>query len=392
MKITIPRLLVALGALMLLSACDDGPPTGQPSGNQQPSRPQLVVPLRGVAIPGESTWLEWRCHDPENDSLRYDLYIGDGRYPEFMSDLGSITRIFVNPQVSDSFVQFGVVAVDPQGRSVPSDVWRIPVGDAFRYPLNLGDEWTFSGKSWFTNIRGSEWNPPDTQRFSSVVRNASSKAGGVVYSKLQETSEYIGFGGETQSFQGAVYMMNRPDGLFYFGLDGQTATTPGKSSSEVALYLGGYAFSGISELHSVLTGKTRMADRLVTAPARTFFDSPRLALYYPPEVGIQWSYIRRGDSDGDVFIDKVITDSVQITVPAGTFDCYEIRWLYDLDRDHVWDDNLELYDYVSKEGLIKRVMFSRNIRVGSYEEAFIAIADNNSVWELTSFTPGGASE
>ena len=385
-------LFLTLWVMVAINGCDDGAPTGQQSGNQQPSRPQLVVPLRGVAVQGESTWLEWRCDDPEGDSLRYELYTGDGRYPEYVSNIGGITRIFARPRISDTLIQFAVVAVDPQGRSVPSDVWRIPVGDAFRYPLNSDDEWTYSGKSWYSNIRGSEWNPPDTQRFSSVVRNISSKAGGVSYSKLQENSEYIGFGGETLSFQGAVYMMNRPDGLYFFGLDGQTASTPGKSPSQIVLDVGGYVFTDINQLHAILLGTAQLETKSGLAPARTYFDSPRLAMYYPPEIGVQWSYLRPGDSDGDIFIDKLITELVQVTVPAGTFDCYEVRWLYDLNRDRVWDDNLELYDYICEDGLVKRVMYSRNTRVGSYENAFAAIVDITSIWEMMSFTSGGHSE
>jgi hypothetical protein len=177
--------------------------------------------------------------------------------------------------------------------------------------------------------------------------------------------------------------MNRVDGLYIFGYEGQTLTTPAKSVSG-PLQFSRFNTSGVEDLVSILLGRPvlRRHSRPVAGP--TFYETPQKVLQYPPEVGVQWSYMTPRDNDGGFVIDKAYTDFVEVTVPAGIFECYEVRWLHDINRDGTVDENVDIRDYISEQGLIKRTLVARGVTVSTYDRIYAAVADLNTVWELES--------
>ena len=53
-------------------------------------------------------------------------------------------------------------------------------------------------------------------------------------------------------------------------------------------------------------------------------------------------------------IKKKIAESEVLETPAGTFFCYRIEWLYDINYDGRLDDDIHLADYYSAIGLVRR--------------------------------------
>jgi len=89
---------------------------------------------------------------------------------------------------------------------------------------------------------------------------------------------------------------------------------------------------------------------------------PVVDLDYPLEEGKQWIY-RTNTNEGEPWrIDKKIIDQVEIEVPAGKFNCWEVQWLSNpLEAGPDLDEDFVSFDYIAKEGLIKRVVELKNI-------------------------------
>jgi hypothetical protein len=76
-------------------------------------------------------------------------------------------------------------------------------------------------------------------------------------------------------------------------------------------------------------------------------DTLPLVLAYPQRTGLFWTY--RDSSDARPYwTDKVIEGRETIRTPAGTFDCWRIRWIFTPHPGGAF------VDYVSREGLIRR--------------------------------------
>ena len=46
-----------------------------------------------------------------------------------------------------------------------------------------------------------------------------------------------------------------------------------------------------------------------------------------------------------------------IELTSGIFDTYQIKWLYDLDHDGIWDDHIWIIDNISSQGLVSRSIY-----------------------------------
>jgi hypothetical protein len=79
-------------------------------------------------------------------------------------------------------------------------------------------------------------------------------------------------------------------------------------------------------------------------------DPPIEILKYPLVVGSQWTY----RNEFGMRIDRIVIGKKKIELDLGSYECYQIRWLYDYDGDGVWDDDIWMDDYINEEGLIKR--------------------------------------
>lgn len=90
----------------------------------------------------------------------------------------------------------------------------------------------------------------------------------------------------------------------------------------------------------------------------TYFDPPRQSLNYPLYVGLEWIFAQ--DEHFEISNKNKVTGKETIEVPAGSFDCYQIQYLIDLDGDGNWDDDLTHFNYVCEKGIIKETWISEN--------------------------------
>ena len=106
------------------------------------------------------------------------------------------------------------------------------------------------------------------------------------------------------------------------------------------------------------------------------------SLAYPLEVGTRWiSYTEPG---GQWHNDKEVTALVTRTVPAGTFECYEIRWHVLVDARNETSADLDWVDYYAREGLVERIVTSRSVEKLERDES--RLIETVAHYRLTGFS------
>ena len=87
-------------------------------------------------------------------------------------------------------------------------------------------------------------------------------------------------------------------------------------------------------------------------------------LEYPIKTSNEW-IIR--ESNKPFAINKRVLGKESISLPSRIFSCYKIEWLYDIDNNNEWDENISVVDFISDEGLIKREMFLKDLVITTAE-------------------------
>jgi hypothetical protein len=142
----------------------------------------------------------------------------------------------------------------------------------------------------------------------------------------------------------------------------------------------GRQFNSVDE---ILAAIERTLAPFPTAAGRGDLEDPPVkSLQYPLTIGSQWT---RRTTGNPWRIDKQVTGQEQITVPAGEFDAFQIKWLYDLDADGNWDEEVTYVDYVADVGLVKRVISISGIEITSPWGDSAGYAEFTEVIQLTGY-------
>jgi hypothetical protein len=222
----------------------------------------------------------------------------------------------------------------------------------FTYPLALGNQWTYS-----TVLT---WEHGDPIRVDTLFGNSDTMTLTV------DQLDTIRPGVLSYTIHGvdARYMpdeipeftyLNLPEGLYLLSwkrvmsdaeamMPRRVPYTPDSISSNPPLA----GFLDMPRLAAALANPAGLTVCQGDVPA----DTLPLVLAYPQHSGMVWTYRDSTDARPDR-IEKVIEGQETITTPAGTFDCWRIRFIYTPPRD------FDLIDYVSPEGLIRRRFVGR---------------------------------
>jgi hypothetical protein len=229
--------------------------------------------------------------------------------------------------------------------------------DSFIYPLQIGNRWDYSGSMVFFNFQPDSLGDffPDTFYASSTVEILRRET---LHDTLEtyvfhETFTLHGYG----VYHSENYFNNWSDGFYNFASYGvNDQLTPLKPGHQPSVYFKGRYFNTVREVFDWL--KTGIESQARLVDSLEYEDPPLRCLAYPLTVGAQWTYRYPGNP---WHMEKAVIGRANQTVPAGDFDCFEIQWLYDLNDDGTWDDDIDIFDQISQIGLVKRSITIRGI-------------------------------
>jgi len=158
------------------------------------------------------------------------------------------------------------------------------------------------------------------------------------------------------SYEGIIYYGQDDDGLYEHGYEGSATLSMPKGlparEGQGGIYFKGMYFNNMNELfrlfQEALPGPYLYR---VDSTQQIIEDPPLEVLRYPLEQGTTWTF---REAHYPWRIDKRVVGEEEVVVPAGTFMCSKIRWLYDIDGNDEWDTDIFIEDFIGKEGLIQR--------------------------------------
>jgi hypothetical protein len=267
-----------------------------------------------------------------------------------------------------------------------------PVTEEFSYPLRIGNKWeyayTMTGINYRVPINDSVFVPKDTQislgsskDFVSVDR-VDSTSFSVVTFVIRDSSVVTG---DTITSVGHSWYRNAADGLYEYAIDfpGGPLASPKRAAAAGAVYrFKGRLFSFPGEMTNFIAGDLSpfSAKRIAASAGIIAYDPPRVIYRFPYKAGTIWDVVNN-ISDSTRLARQYLTKE-SITTPAGTFECYKVKWFWDLNHDGIWDTDQEGYDWVSPtHGLVKRQLIYRN-----FEETYIDPNDlSNTIIVIAKF-------
>jgi len=111
----------------------------------------------------------------------------------------------------------------------------------------------------------------------------------------------------------------------------------------------------------------------------TLYYDPVKCFVYPMSEDLEWNY--RVHNDVSV-IKKTVLGIEEVDVPAGKFECWKIESTY---SDSVINDEIDFFEYVSQEGLVKRVIEYSNIEITDEDGNLIGSEDGRDEQYLTDY-------
>jgi len=224
------------------------------------------------------------------------------------------------------------------------------------YPLAVGNEWSYNrifSTFNFRSVHDSIPKPADftvSMKTDIVISRVETIQGAIPTFVLMDIT-YDGM----RTYTGEFYYNNREDGLYKFANKGTSLAVPKVTQNKKILFKGRY-FNSINEITAFIEFGSN------------FYSSSLDSLYYevPPlkslprkyRLGDQWTFRTKNNP---LRIDKKIIGKESIEIIGRNFECYKIQWLIDFDNNGEWEKDIEFFDWVSPEGLIRRTILYKDI-------------------------------
>jgi len=117
--------------------------------NYQPNKPKLISPSNG-STKNANVNLKWSCTDPDDDKLKYDLFLGTSSSNlDLIASRIENTENLINDLTLNSTYFWKVVVYDTEGLSNESEIWSFKVEEMIDNSilLKLNFEKDFNDKS-----------------------------------------------------------------------------------------------------------------------------------------------------------------------------------------------------------------------------------------------------
>ena len=258
-----------------------------------------------------------------------------------------------------------------------------PFGQNFKYPLAVGSSWDFAQTDIYTrHDTALTYVSTDT-----VYGNSSTVV--FSYEFVPDISRhvytfYTEWATEFSIRWRSSYYYNHTDGFYYYGGASDIWNGPPKlNPTDVVYEFKGLRASSLDELTKLVQyGAVRRDNRSLSVSS--IENPPVKALAYPPTIGTRWTY--RDTDLGHIWnMEKEVVGTERISVPAGSFECFKVRWYWDTDHDGQWDTDIDGYDYISEIGTARRKFIMSNIAMLDYTSVIIGYYDVTQDYTLTDY-------
>jgi len=254
----------------------------------------------------------------------------------------------------------------------------IPNSDTFLYPLEVGNKWEYDRHFATFNYRKKD--SIDYPRYDDSIHYYSKIVVEVVGKKtiLDSIKASIIQSFETsssmRSFWSEQYYCNQDNGLFLhghrFNIGGGNGL-PKLINSEKIIFKG-KEFNSIDEIIQSLDFILPKAYS-ICSDSIIYNNPPLMVLAYPIINSGEWIFRQ---SNEPFAINKRVLGKENITLLSRVFLCHKIEWLYDLNNDNKWDEDISVVDFYADEGLIKRTFFVKDLVITT-----IASPDSNGYFD-----------
>lgn len=256
------------------------------------------------------------------------------------------------------------------------DVENVPF-----YPAVSGNIWMYSGMDTVVNFRpiypGVHFRDTSTHwvtRIDSLTNVILHDSVPTLSFRSTDTFDSL------NQFIGHHYYITKNDSMFLFAYDGGSGVLP-KKSSHYHFTVRGILFTSLEDIHRYVRGMELSPQATVSI---VYEERPPKVMVFPLHVGTEWTFRERGYPS--FFIGKKITGTESISTPAGELATYKIQWSWDFDNNGVADTDIQAFDYVTKNGLMKRTIILKNAVITEDDPTPLAYVDIEETYIITSFT------
>lgn len=233
----------------------------------------------------------------------------------------------------------------------------------FIYPLSIGNNWQYEKLLTFDFDSLATHNGlTDTTYYSTGFVEIIAYE--VIFDSLEVYNFATTLNEDGNIFTGNEYYNNKDNSLFSYGYLHPLMMTPKVNQKYAYLIFKNKKFNNVREIINWIEkgyygNEYSKEDSIIFDPVKS--------LDYPLEEGKQWIYKTEPGR-----IDKKILEWYEIEVPAGNFNCWKIQFLY---LEEGWDDDIDFYDYISEEGLVKRILEINDIECYDEDANFLGYMD-----------------
>jgi hypothetical protein len=374
-------LLVCLFSLSAcLLGCDsDDPIIGQVDPNA-PYRPELVAPDLNAQNQPPEVLLKWTCSDPDEDPLVYDLYFGKWAVGTSIIASGlTDTSYTIRDLDSATTYYWRVLARDPDGHATIAGVWQFSTWKGFRYPLMGGQKWLYDRTIAYVecDLNYPNVDPPGPTSCASIVTTLEGEFSWndwPTYKLVESTA----CGGYARKDVSSSHYAQADDALYRINPSPFGLILPPPSDCAFTIEFMDRRFCSPFQLSTWLRSGFAGFRREATALDVGLVER---ALIYPLEIDAEW--IARDSSAYGLKVTKRVTGRENVTVPSGTYYCYQIEWYIDFGEVNA---DVSVVDHICEVGLVRRQIIAYNVHVSSYQYANLGICDLVDTWELTEYT------
>jgi len=222
-----------------------------------------------------------------------------------------------------------------------SDPIQTEQNDEFRYPMVVGNSWRYSQTYAIADTSaGTAWHVTD----SGYVRTGvtAMETWGPLY-KFRLDMQYLTDQDTTNSTD---WYLQSTNGLYSFAYENAGSGLGNPAPGQPQCLIGGKWFVSIEDgVRYFIEGRRPVRDEV------HYEDPPKQTYSYTLEVGAKWIF---RSYDEPFWIQKTCIGREIVTTVDGNYDCFVIKIEYDMDEDRSPDTDFIGYEWVAREGLVKR--------------------------------------